>query len=61
MPRVPPPAFAISESGMRGSDDLERLRAAGARGFLIGEALMRADDPQALLRSLRGRSDSLVG
>lgn len=61
LPRVPPSAFAISESGMRGSDDLERLRAAGARGFLIGEALMRADDPQALLRSLRGRSDSLVG
>jgi indole-3-glycerol phosphate synthase len=41
LPQVPPEVFAISESGMRDLTDLERLRRAGARGFLIGEALMR--------------------
>jgi indole-3-glycerol phosphate synthase len=53
LPQVPPEVFAISESGMRDLTDLERLRRAGARGFLIGEALMRADDPAALLASFK--------
>ncbi|MDE2483568.1 MAG: indole-3-glycerol phosphate synthase TrpC [bacterium] len=53
LPRLPADVFAISESGMRNLDDLERLRAAGARGFLIGEALMRADDPAELIASLK--------
>jgi len=53
LPQVPPEVFAISESGMRDLADLERLRSAGARGFLIGEALMRAEDPAALLASFK--------
>ena len=53
LPQVPQDVFAISESGMRNLEDLERLRRAGARGFLIGEALMRADDPAELIRSLK--------
>ena len=53
LPQVPPQVFAISESGMRDLADLERLRRAGARGFLIGEALMRAEDPAALLASFK--------
>lgn len=53
LPQVPSEVFAISESGMRDLTDLERLRRAGARGFLIGEALMRADDPAALLASFK--------
>ena len=53
LPRVPQHVFAITESGMRDLADVERLRRAGARGFLIGEALMRADDPAALLASLK--------
>jgi len=54
LPKVPPGVFAISESGMRGASDVARLRTAGARGFLVGEALMRAEDPQALIAALRG-------
>jgi indole-3-glycerol phosphate synthase/phosphoribosylanthranilate isomerase len=42
----------VSESGLRSGDDLRRLRAVGYRGFLIGEALMRAEDPAAALRTL---------
>ncbi|HTC31254.1 MAG TPA: indole-3-glycerol phosphate synthase TrpC [Candidatus Acidoferrum sp.] len=53
LPQVPVEVFAISESGMRDLADLERLRRAGARGFLIGEALMRAEDPAALLASFK--------
>jgi indole-3-glycerol phosphate synthase len=53
LPRVPAGVFAIAESGMRDASDLERLRRAGARGFLIGEALMRAPDPAALIASLK--------
>jgi indole-3-glycerol phosphate synthase len=53
LPKVPEHVFALSESGMRDRSDVARLRAAGARGFLIGEALMRAKEPADLLKSLR--------
>ena len=49
---VPANVILISESGIETHDDIERLRAAGYQGFLIGETLMKADDPGALLRQL---------
>src|SRR5690349_9844298 len=52
---APAEALLISESGLKSSDDLQRLHDAGYRGFLIGETLMRADDPTAALRSFRGQ------
>jgi indole-3-glycerol phosphate synthase len=42
----------ISESGLQSVKDLRHLQALGFRGFLIGEALMRASDPENTLRSL---------
>jgi indole-3-glycerol phosphate synthase len=42
----------ISESGLRTGADLARLRALGYKGFLIGETLMRADEPDRSLRAL---------
>jgi indole-3-glycerol phosphate synthase len=45
---------AVAESGIRTPDDIRRLRAAGYRGFLIGEVLMRQPDPGALLREMVG-------
>jgi indole-3-glycerol phosphate synthase len=53
LPKVPAGIFAISESGMRDASDIARLRAAGAHGFLIGEALMRSNDPKMLIGALR--------
>lgn len=53
LPKVPAGVTAVSESGMQGPDDILRLYAAGARGFLIGEALMRADDPASAIRALK--------
>src|SRR5262249_20319281 len=49
---VPPDVVAISESGLKTSDDLVRLRAAGYKAFLIGERFMSAADPGAALRAL---------
>ena len=50
---APPDALLISESGLNSSADLHRLRDAGYHGFLIGETLMRAEDPADMLRNLR--------
>ncbi len=49
---MPGESVAISESGLHSSNDLQRLYEAGYRGFLIGETLMRADDPEVELRKL---------
>jgi indole-3-glycerol phosphate synthase len=43
-------ALLVSESGIGSADDIGRLYDLGYRGFLIGESLMRADDPGAALR-----------
>lgn len=49
---APRGALLVSESGLRTGSDLKRLRTAGYRGFLIGEALIGAQNPEASLRSM---------
>jgi indole-3-glycerol phosphate synthase len=49
---VPPGVCLVSESGIRGRADVERLRAAGVRAVLVGESLMRAPDVGAALREM---------
>ncbi|MDT5269181.1 MAG: indole-3-glycerol phosphate synthase [Acidobacteriota bacterium] len=51
---APAGTLLVSESGLRGAGDVDRLRACGFRAFLVGETLMRADDPEAALRFLAG-------
>lgn len=51
-PRVPADRLVIAESGIRERADVARLRDSGVRGFLVGEAFMRADDPGACLAAL---------
>ena len=50
--QMPGESVAISESGLHSSNDLRRLHQAGYQGFLIGETLMRADNPEEALRNL---------
>ena len=52
--QVPRECIAVSESGLRSTADLARLRDAGFSAFLIGESLMQAHDPAATLRALLG-------
>ena len=51
-PRAPAGALLVAESGIRDAADMARLRRGGVGAFLIGEALMRADDPGARLAEL---------
>jgi indole-3-glycerol phosphate synthase len=52
-PKVPEHCTVISESGIRTVADVQRVASAGVDGVLVGEALMRAPDPQRLLRELQ--------
>ena len=56
MDAIPDDCIAVSESGLRSREELERLRAAGFDAFLIGEHLMQSPDPAAALGALLGRS-----
>jgi len=47
----------VAASGLKTRADVERLEAAGIRGFLIGETLATAPDPGAKLREFRGATE----
>ena len=54
LPLVPSGVVVISESGVKSQDDVRRLVAQGARGVLVGESLMRAEDKGDAIRALKG-------
>ena len=47
---APREKIMISESGLQSAESLRRLHALGFHGFLIGETLMRARDPEKAVR-----------
>jgi len=51
-PLAPKGAILVSESGINTGSDIRRLRSAGFNAFLVGEHLMRAQDPGEALRRL---------
>jgi indole-3-glycerol phosphate synthase len=53
-PLIPSERLVVAESGINGRADVERLLAAGAGAFLVGEALMREADIGAKLEELLG-------
>ena len=62
MAEAPRDRIMISESGLQNPKSLCHLRALGYRGFLIGETLMRAPDPEAALREfIAGAQDETAG
>ncbi|MHB1950584.1 MAG: indole-3-glycerol phosphate synthase TrpC [Acidiferrobacteraceae bacterium] len=54
LPRIPQDCFLVTESGILAPDDVARLWDAGVRGFLVGEAFMKAADPGDALTALFG-------
>lgn len=48
-----PEVVLVAESGIGSPADVARLARAGARGFLVGESLMRMPDPGKALEALR--------
>jgi len=50
--RLPERAVSVAESAIRSVADAERMAAVGFDAVLVGEALVRADDPTALVRDL---------
>ena len=47
---LPRDAVKVSESGISNPDTVRQLRAAGFRGFLIGETFMKTDNPGQALK-----------
>lgn len=50
--RMPAAAVKVAESGIKSSQDVDRLRAAGFHAFLVGESLLRQNDRAAAVREL---------
>lgn len=52
-PLLPSGTVRLSESGIKSRPEVTRLEAAGFDGLLVGETLMRAEDPGVALDALR--------
>jgi indole-3-glycerol phosphate synthase len=61
LPLIPPGVVKVSESGIKSAADIERLEAAGADAFLVGELLIRSGDPGLKLAELIGSGASHPG
>ena len=53
-PRIPPDRIVVAESGLHWFGDVARMGHGGINAILVGESLMRAEDPGAALRKLLG-------
>jgi len=54
LPQVPADRLLVTESGILGRTQVQRMREANVHAFLVGEAFMRAADPGAALKALFG-------
>jgi indole-3-glycerol phosphate synthase len=52
LPTVPDEVVLVSESGIRSADDVGGLARAGVDAVLVGEALVRSGDPEAMARAM---------
>lgn len=56
--RIPPGRIVVLESGVSTRAHVKAALDAGASAILVGEALMRADDPRGMMRELFGEDRS---
>ena len=52
-PQLPDDVIVVSESGIKGPADVERLSRAGIDAILVGESLVRSSNPAQYLQTLR--------
>ncbi len=57
---IPEECLVVSESGLFTREDLARVKESGAEAVLIGEALMRKDEPLPYIRELIGCDPAYV-
>ena len=50
---IPDDVITVSESGIRGKEDISRLRDAGFDAVLVGETFMRSTDKRATIEAMR--------
>ena len=53
---IPEDITFVSESGVKGPEDIAEIRRIGADAVLVGEALMRAEDKKKRLAQLKGQA-----
>jgi indole-3-glycerol phosphate synthase len=56
-PLAPKEVTLVAASGLKTRANIERLAAAGIKGFLIGETLVTSGDPGAKLREMLGKGN----
>lgn len=61
LPMAPGNAVKVVESGITSPSEVQSFSAMGADAFLVGEALVRAEDPGAAIRALRGERSPANG
>jgi indole-3-glycerol phosphate synthase len=56
---IPAGKVVVSESGIAEREQIEELEQVGVDAVLVGETVMRADDPEAAVRALTGRESQI--
>lgn len=56
LPLLQPGQVAVAASGIETREDIRRYQAHGVFNFLIGESLVRSEDPEGFLKMLQGRN-----
>lgn len=53
MQKIPKDIPVVSESGINSTDDVQRVRACGVRGILVGTSILKSTDPLSKIKELK--------
>ena len=54
-PLIPPDRLVVSESGIKGREDIQKMKQWGVSAVLVGEALVSAPDIGVKMKELLGK------